>query len=86
MKIEIEYGVLSEPLATQLKDQGITINDFKTLEKLQSKANMINKLYLADILTERAANHANNRLHKQLISNLIPQKDEEDDNFRPRIS
>lgn len=85
MKVELQYGAMTEPLKTQLEDQGITVNDVKLISKMQQKADMITKLYLSDLLTERESNKAHDRLHKQIISNLIPAK-EQDDNFRPRIS
>ena len=86
MKIELQYGAMTEPLKTQLEDQGITVNDVKLIAKMQTKADMITKLYLADLLTERESNKAHDRLHKQIISHLIPAKDQNEHNFRPRIS
>ena len=85
MKIELQYGAMTEPLKTQLEDQGITVNDVKLIAKMQQKADMITKLYLADLLTERESNKAHSRLHTQIINNLIPSKDQ-NDNLRPRIS
>lgn len=85
MKIELQYGAMTEPLKTQLEDQGITVNDVKLINSLQKKADMITKLAVANLLTEKESNKAHGRLHQIIISNLMPTK-ENDDNFRPRLS
>lgn len=69
-KVQIQYWPGAEPLAKQLTDQGININDVVLVNEMQKDINAANRLFQRDYLTENELLHINNKIHDRIINNL----------------
>ncbi len=64
--IFIEFGALADPIADQLKKQGIAIPD-KDAERLGRIAHSIVFLHLQDIIPDSVRDSANKKLMKKIV-------------------
>jgi hypothetical protein len=69
-KVEIEYWPGAKPLANQLIAQGIRINDYAMVLKIQKEINAVNLLFQNNYLTENEVNVLNNLIHERIIAHL----------------
>lgn len=67
MTITIEFGALSEPIAEQLKKQGINIPE-KDGERLEKIAYSIVLLHLHGIIPDSVRDSARKKLMKKIVS------------------
>lgn len=62
---ELQFSILADPIAQQLKAQGLTVSG-KLAERWERSRESINWLYLHDLITPKERGNADSRLLKQI--------------------
>jgi hypothetical protein len=67
-QIGFSYGVLSDPLESQAREQGYILKDAEKFENIKKSINMCG----FHVATESQINQMFNKLHKKVIASLTP--------------